>query len=159
MSNRALPLLTLAALAPALVSAHATDMDDLAGTQWAQVIIRERMVIRIPRIDSPREPPRPRYRPAPAPPPAWREQKAAKCVPMDSIVAAAMIEGGVDLETTDGRRLRARLDDDCPTLAFYSGFYLRRTSDNMICAGRDALRSRSGARCEIAEFRALVPRR
>ena len=159
MPKRALPLLTLAALTPILVSARDPDMDDLAGTQWAQVIIRERMVIRIPRVDSRAEPPRPLYRPTPSPPSAWREQKAPKCVPMDTIVAATMADGDVDLETVDGRRLRAKLDDACPTLKFYTGFYLRRTGDGMICAGRDALRSRSGARCEIAQFPTLVPRR
>ncbi|MFW2852931.1 hypothetical protein ACM61V_13545 [Sphingomonas sp. TX0543] len=159
MSKRALPLLPILAAMPLLVSARAPDADDMAGTQWAQVIIRERMIIRIPRVDSSPEPPRPLYRPAPPPPARWREQSAPKCVPADSIVAARMNEGDVDLETIDGRRLRAKLDDACPTLKFYTGFYLKRTGDGMICAKRDALRSRSGARCEIAYFRALVPRR
>lgn len=159
MSHLALSFLTLAVAAPILVSAREPEASDMAGTQWAQVVIHERMVIRIPRADSSPEPPRPLYRPAPPPPVSWREQKAPKCVPTDSIVAASMAEGDVDLETADGRRLRAKLDDDCPTLKFYTGFYLKRTSDGMICAGRDALRSRSGARCEIAQFRVLVPRR
>lgn len=161
MPGHFLPLLTLAATAPLLVSAQDADMAGLAGTQWAQaqVIIRERMVIRVPRADSPPGAPRPRYRPAPPPRITWRELQAPKCVPADSIVAASMADGDVDLETNDGRRLRAKLDDDCPTLKFYTGFYLKRTRDGMICAGRDALRSRSGARCEIATFRTLVPRR
>ncbi|WEK41981.1 MAG: hypothetical protein P0Y64_11305 [Candidatus Sphingomonas colombiensis] len=161
MSDRTLFLLTLVAAAPLLVSAQEPGVGDLAGAQWAQtqVIIRERMVIRIPRADSPPDAPRPRYRPAPPPPIVWREQKAPKCVPADSIVAASMADGDVDLETSDGRRLRAKLDDDCPTLKFYTGFYIKRTGDGMICAGRDVLRSRSGARCEIAQFRTLVPRR
>lgn len=160
MPKRALPLLYILAAAPTLVSVREPEERNLAGTQWAQLVIRERMIIRIPRTDPAPEPPRTLYRPAPPPPSVrWREQPAPKCVPADSIVAATMNAGDVDLETVDGRRLRAKLDEDCPTLKFYTGFYLKRTGDGMICAGRDALRSRSGARCEIAQFRTLLPRR
>ncbi|MCW6532471.1 MULTISPECIES: hypothetical protein [Sphingomonas] len=157
MFDRALPILTLTALTPLLASAREPDAFAMAGTQWAQVIIHERMVIRIPRTDS-NDNARPLYR---APPTAtgWRENRAPKCVSSDSIVAAAMDGGDVDLEMVDGARVRAKLGDDCPTLKFYTGFYLKRTSDGMICAGRDALRSRSGARCDIVRFRALVAQR
>ncbi|MBN8841497.1 MAG: hypothetical protein J0I25_15005 [Sphingomonadales bacterium] len=157
MFDRTLPILTLTALTPLLVSADEPDAFALAGTQWAQVIIHERMVIRIPRTDS-NDNARPLYR-APPSENGWSEQKAPKCVPSDSIVAAAMDGGDVDLSMVDGARLRAKLGDNCPTLKFYTGFYLKRTADGLICAGRDALRSRSGARCDIVRFRTLVARR
>ncbi len=159
MLKRVPPLMMLATATPILVSAEWPVADDLAGTQWAQVIIQQRMVIRIPRAD-PTQRVREPYRPPPPPPRVvWREARAPKCVPAEAIVAAAMADGNVDLETLDGRRLRAKLGANCPTLTFYSGFYLKRTGDGLICAGRDALRSRSGAHCEIAEFRTLVPKR
>ena len=144
MFDRTLPILTLTALTPLLVSADEPDAFALAGTQWAQVIIHERMVIRIPRTDS-NDNARPLYRAPPS--------------ENDSIVAAAMDGGDVDLSMVDGARLRAKLGDNCPTLKFYTGFYLKRTADGLICAGRDALRSRSGARCDIVRFHTLVARR
>lgn len=150
------PILSLAFAAPMLGAADAPA--DLDGALFAQLTFRERIVIRIPRLP-------------PAPPPSraaaraetatvWSERKAPKCVAA-AVLAGASIngEGDVDLVATDGRRLRAKLDDDCPTLNFYRGFYLKRTADGMICAKRDALRSRSGARCEIARFRTLVAKR
>jgi len=157
MIDRALPILSLAALAPLLVSADEPDALAMAGTQWAQIVIHERMVIRIPRTDS-NDNARPLYREPPSAS-GWSEEKAPKCVPSDSIIAAAMDGGDVDLSMTGGGRVRAKLGDDCPTLKFYTGFYLKRTADGLICAGRDPLRSRSGARCDIVRFRTLVARR
>ena len=159
MTRRALPAFTLALAAPVMLSAG--DPGDLDGMELAQVTIRERIVIRIPRLAPGGEPAARAY--APAPPPArsaWREKSAPRCVPAAAIAGAAISpDGDVDLVGTDGRRMRAKLDDDCPTLNFYRGFYLKRPADGMICAKRDALRSRSGARCEISGFRTLVARR
>ena len=73
--------------------------------------------------------------------------------------AAIDREGEVDLVIGGTRRMRAKLDDDCPTLDFYRGFYLKPTPDGQLCAGRDALRSRSGAYCAITRFRMLVPKK
>lgn len=118
-----------------------------------QVTVRERIVIRIPRL-----PPASRRRSAP--PIVWEEKRAPKCVPADRLASAVISgRGDVDLIVTDGRRLRAKLDDDCPTLNFYGGFYLKPSRDGKICARRDALRTRSGRRCEISRFRTLIERR
>jgi hypothetical protein len=68
-------------------------------------------------------------------------------------------DGDVDLALNDGRRIRAKLEDDCPTLNFYGGFYLQQTPDGMTCAKRDAIRARSGRRCDIGRFRTLTPRK
>lgn len=140
-------LLPLAICAPLLISAH--EPAGLDGIQLAQMIYRERVVIRIPQL--------PVRRSEPAAEVTWREHKAPKCVAAATLASAMFSrDGDVDLIVTDGRRLRAKLDDDCPTLNFYSGFYLKRAADGMVCAKRDVLRSRSGARCEISRFRTLT---
>lgn len=143
-------LLLLVAAAPTIASADRMPADP--GTQWAQLTVRERIIIRIPRVPTP--PPSP---PRAAPPIEWEERRAPRCVPVAALTGAALgRDGMLDLMTADGRRLRARLEDDCPALDFYSGFYVKPRSDGNICARRDAIRSRSGARCQIAAFRTLV---
>ena len=59
----------------------------------------------------------------------------------------------------DGTRLRALFDDDCPALDFYSGLYVKGTTDGMVCADRDSIRSRSGSVCRIDGFKRLVAKR
>jgi hypothetical protein len=78
-------------------------------------------------------------------------------------VALAAIEGAiisgedsVDLILEDDTRLRARFDDKCPALDFYSGLYMKATPDGMICAERDSIRARSGSACRIDGFKRLV---
>lgn len=147
MFNRARPMLPLLMAAPLMIAAGAP------GDRVAQLTIRERIVIRIPRLP-------PATRRSPASVTEWDEKKAPKCVPADRLASATISpKGDVDLIVTDGRRLRAKLDDDCPSLNFYGGFYLKRTRDGMICARRDALRTRSGGRCEISRFRTLVEKK
>jgi hypothetical protein len=155
------PILPLAAIAPLLVSAQAPE-PSLDGVQMAQVIIRERIVVRIPRV-SPAPVAASRMAAPVAATPVWVEKKAPDCVAMASLTGASVDRGGqVDLivgEKGKAKRLRAKLDDDCPTLDFYSGFYLRQTADGQVCARRDSIRSRSGARCAITGFRTLVARK
>ena len=147
-----LPVPLLALAAPLLLSAHAPQLD---GTQWAQLTIHERLIIRIPRV-SPRANAS-SFTARTAPPVRWDEKKAPRCVAMTSLTGAAIDrEGEVDLVVDGTRRLRAKLDDDCPTLDFYTGFYLKPTADGQLCAKRDSIRSRSGARCSIDKFRTLV---
>lgn len=158
MIARSLPLL-LACATPLLISAQ--DARSLDGTQWAQLTIRERIVIRIPRVRPVTDASVRSLSALPAAAtPVWIEKRAADCVPVAALTGASVDRSGaVDLMVEDGRRLRAKLEDECPTLDFYSGFYLKRTSDGQICAKRDALRSRSGAHCAIKGFRTLTARR
>lgn len=146
MQTRTRPILPLLLVAPLVISASEPEVS------YAQLTVRERVVVRIPRL-----PAQSRRGAAPV---EWEEKKAPKCVPTN-VIASAIIspDGDVDLIATDGRRLRAKLDDDCPTLHFYKGFYLKPDSDGKICARRDALRTRSGGRCEIARFRTLVQKK
>lgn len=121
----------------------------------AQVLIRERITIRrVPRM--------PMAAPTLAKPVpmvrGWRERKGPKCVPVDRLAGASIVAPmAIDLLTVDGRRLRARLDHDCSSMDYYSGLYIRPGEDGQVCARRDSIRVRSGARCGIAMFRTLEP--
>ena len=138
----------LAGTAPVLVSASESP-DRLNGVQFAQMTVRERIIIRVPRVG-------PARGPAAAPrlsvpqPMQWKEKKGPKCI--------AVAADAVDLVMAGGKRLRAHLDDDCGPMDFYNGFYLRPKADGKVCADRDVLRMRSGASCGIAKFRTLVAR-
>ena len=154
MTLRPLPLLALVAAVPGAAQGPAPPAG--APTQWAQLSIHERIVIRIPRM-------RPEVDASASslpgePPPRWIEKKAARCVPAEDIVGATVPRSGsVDLILADGQRTRALLEADCPALDYYLGFYIRPTADGQVCAGRDPIRSRSGATCPIRTFKRLKP--
>ena len=148
-------LALLLAAAPLLVAAD--EPNPLAGTEFAQVTIHERIMIRI----------RPQRSLAltrdgrvSAVEPVWSERRAQRCVAVRELAGAAVSRGGdVDMMMVDGTRLRAKLAADCPALDFYAGFYLKPNVDGRICGGRDSLRARSGASCPIAKFRRIELRR
>ncbi|MFV0623988.1 hypothetical protein ACBY01_08275 [Sphingomonas sp. ac-8] len=115
----------------------------------------QRIIMRVPRMDVT---PAASMRALPAI--TWVEKRADRCVPVDELAAVSITRpDSVDLMLTGGKRLRARLEDDCPSLDFYSGFYLKPTADGKFCASRDTIRSRSGGQCRVASFRMLVPSR
>jgi hypothetical protein len=124
---------------------------------YAQVRIEKRVIIRVPRrrqsplapmTDFSQEAARETY----------REKKIGKCLPMSNILGVQMFEDRyLDLVTKDRKRIRAELEDNCQARSFYSGFYVEKTGDGKMCAGRDILHSRTGAKCEIDRFRELVP--
>lgn len=153
MLQPALAALSMLALAapPLVVSAQ----DSLDGVQLAQVRLQQYIVIRVARGTH--------RAPDPAPPPPiddWREKKGDKCIKVQELTPVAFTRAGsVDLVMTDGRRMRAKLDSECPALDFYAGFYLKPRQDGKICADRDSIRSRSGGDCRIQAFRKLVPPR
>ncbi|MGJ3648618.1 hypothetical protein ACLB0R_09100 [Sphingomonas sp. GlSt437] len=83
--------------------------------------------------------------------------QSPKCVPIPLIGAAQVsTRDSVDLMMIDGGVLRTRFADRCPALGFYPGLYMRQTADGLVCAGRDALRARSGADCRIKSFKRLA---
>ena len=119
--------------------------------QLAQVVIRERVIVRVPT----RMPPERKQRPM-----AWKEKAGPKCMPLQGIAGAALIDSEtVDFIVQGGTRLRAQLESSCPALDYYNGFYLRPGEDGMICSNRDAIHARSGGECQIKRFRKLIPRR
>lgn len=154
MPHPALPVTLLALAAPVLA---APDVPHAAReVQVAQLTIRERIVIRVPRMPVEQA----AAARAVSRPVTWRERRGPKCVPVAQM-AGAIIAGPrtVDMVLIGGRRVRAKLDRDCKPLDFYSGFYVRPGPDGMLCADRDPIRVRSGAACEIDQFRLLEPSR
>lgn len=88
----------------------------------------------------------------------WREVKAPRCIPMRSLMGVQYTQrSSIDLITRERQRLRAALDGECRAADFYSGFYMLTPKDGMLCAGRDVLHARSGARCDVRKFSYLVP--
>ncbi|QIL02901.1 hypothetical protein G7078_08965 [Sphingomonas sinipercae] len=87
----------------------------------------------------------------------WKERKGPKCISGEKL-RGAVLSGSdqVDFILQDRKRVRARLDSNCPALDFYEDFYLS-SRDGKICVRRDAIRSRMGGTCTIRKFRKLVP--
>ncbi|MBB4153706.1 hypothetical protein GGQ80_001612 [Sphingomonas jinjuensis] len=145
MIHPAIPVTLLALLAPTAAGRGDSSLD---GVSFAQLTIRQRIIVRVPVSRAP--PPKPIR---------WKEKKGPKCVAIGSMAGALVSEkSAVDLVMTGGKRIRAKLDDDCRPLDFYSGFYLKPSADGMACAGRDSIRVRSGASCGIDGFKNLVAR-
>jgi hypothetical protein len=131
-----------------LVFGVADDAPPEAGTRYAQVVVRQQIIVRVPR-------------PAPgasmSAPVQWRESKGPRCIPARSVAGAALLgQNSVDLLLHDRSRIRVKLDNGCGGLDFYGGFYVNGTADGMICADRDAVRSRMGGQCGIDQFRTLT---
>jgi hypothetical protein len=130
-----------------------------AGSQW-QVVIEERIIIRVParrssltNFSMPAQQAVPRGTSV-----VWREKKGPKCVTMRDIAAMQTTQrDSIDIITRQNQRLRAQLDRGCRALDFYAGFYMERNRDGRLCEGRDQLHARTGAKCEVAKFRLMVP--
>lgn len=125
--------------------------------RFAQVRIEKRVIIRVPRrrsvfssalADISRR----------SEPTKYEQKKIGKCLPMSDILGVQRFgERYLDLVTKDRKQIRARLEKKCQARSFYSGFYMEKSRDGKICAGRDILHSRTGSKCEIDRFRQLVP--
>ena len=139
-----------ALLAAATSIAPAVDAVPTGNVEIAQIMIQQRFIFRVPA--RPVEE-RPRLL-------RWREKHGPRCVPAGELAGAAITQPDtVDLFLRGGARLRAQLDDACPALDYYSGFYIAPSKDGRVCAGRDAIRTRMGGECGVVRFRALVPAR
>jgi hypothetical protein len=113
----------------------------------SRVVVRDEVVMRVPVI-----------RPQIAWPVRWVEKRGPKCIDDRSVIAATLTnESSIDFLLRDRRRIRAKMDSECPTLDFYGGFYLQ-PENGSICAGRDEIRSRIGGSCRIERFRTMVPK-
>lgn len=112
-----------------------------------RLIVQDEVILRVP------------VQPRPFDPPIeWVEHKGPKCIPAAAI-RRAMLSGRaqVDFVLANRARVRAELDEDCPALDFYGGFYLQ-PEDQRLCSGRDEIHSRMGGSCTIERFKQLVPR-
>lgn len=125
-----------------------------------QVHIEQRMTIRVsPR--APRTPPPREMFSAPQQhrEPRFSERKIGKCIPIGGIAGVEPNgQNSLILFMRDRRMINVELDRSCPSRAFYSGFYLSRSTDGMVCVDRDTLHSRSGSACTLKRMRQLVPR-
>ena len=131
-----------------LVLGGATPSAPADGVEFAQVTVRQQIIVRMP--------PRP-VQAAGASLVQWRESRGPRCVQARAVMGAtALGRSSVDLVMRDNRRVRARLESSCPGLDFYQGFYVNGTADGLICADRDSIRSRMGGQCEIDQFRTLT---
>jgi hypothetical protein len=133
----------LAAAAPA---APATD-----GIQVAQMMIQQRVVVRIPIAP---------VQAAPQAPTRWVEKKGPKCVGLNSL-AGFVVRGPqvVDLFMRGGQRIRTRLERNCSDVDLGYGFYVKPNADGRICRNRDVLHARTGGQCDVERFTNLVPER
>jgi hypothetical protein len=103
---------------------------------------REEMLARLPRREMPTR---------------YQEEELDGCVPVESIAGSTPVqENRLLLFMRDRRILSAALERTCSAQAFYSGFYVERNEDGMLCSGRDRLQSRAGASCEVSRLNRLV---
>lgn len=162
MPNPLPPALLLLLTAPGPADAPRGAAPASRGWGMTQLTIRQRIIIRTQRPAGPARMSRPLLAaPTTLPvPPRVDEKKGPKCVPIERLAGTGVArKDSVDLLLTDGTLLRAKLDDDCPTLDFYAGMYLRQTPDGMLCGKRDVIRARSGRACPISAFKKLKPKK
>lgn len=81
-----------------------------------------------------------------------------QCIPLADIAGVRLGEGrNLLLYLRNRRVVGTSFDRGCQVSNFYSGFYVERPQDGLLCAGREALHSRSGAECMLGSFHELVP--
>lgn len=121
-----------------------------------QTTVRQRVMIRItplsrvapPQASAAAAPERPRS----------EGSDTAQCVPIANVAGVRLGQGRNLLLIMRNRRVvSALLDRSCQVSSFYSGFYVERPADGMLCAGREALHARSGADCQLGAFRDVTP--
>lgn len=89
-----------------------------------------------------------------ASPKASSRARGGRCLPINDIAGVRLGRGGALLLFMRDRRVySASLERKCPVQGFYSGFYVERPEDGMLCPGREALHARSGADCTLGSFR------
>lgn len=146
-SRNGFPRMTLLALLGLIPALFGMAGDSPAPQQQnvRRVVINEELVISIP------------IRPRPSQKLEWSERKGPKCIPVERIAGATLSgPSSIDFVLRDRSRIRAVMDDECPALDFYRGFYLQ-PDDQRICAKRETIQNRVGASCRIERFRQLVP--
>lgn len=129
-----------------------------------QVRIEQRLIIRVAPSPAPRPPVPDIRRNLFADMPGrggsgshFEERSTARCVAVAGI-AGVQPDGPsrLLLFMRDQRIVSAALDKACNARDFYSGFLVERSTDGLICSGRDKLLSRSGSNCGLGRMRQLV---
>ncbi|NMN03488.1 hypothetical protein FHT19_000644 [Novosphingobium sp. SG919] len=141
--------------APDLRDGQGTLADSLSEEPWRQVRIEQRLIIRItPGFGRDLPPPPPL--PQPLLVPRGRHGNRA-CVALGGIgaIAPSASDSQIVLMLRDRRQVVASLEKSCSARDFYVGFYAERSSDGMLCAGRDSIHSRAGATCMITRLQEM----
>ena len=85
------------------------------------------------------------------------ERKIGSCLSAQGIVGVQTADDNkLLLFMRDRRIISVALEKACNSRDFYSGFYIERHDDGQLCAKRDKIHSRSGAKCEFKQVRQLV---
>jgi hypothetical protein len=136
----------------ALAAAASTVAPAIDGTDFAQLMIQQRVVVRVPLAPVREAAPQMQMR--------WVEKKGPKCVGLGSL-SGFVVRGPqvVDLFMRGGARVRTRLEKQCTGVDLGYGFYVKPNADGRICADRDTLHARTGGKCEVERFTSLVPER
>ena len=124
----------------------------------AQVRIERRIIWRVSPIPGPARESMMAIDPLPPSAPPMVERKMGNCVSMSAITGGRPQGASrLLLFLRDRRLVAANLEKACSARDFYSGFYVDKpNADGRLCADRDRILARSGARCEISSFRLLV---
>ena len=117
-----------------------------------QVETRQRVIIRITPLS--RVAPPPTVSLAPVETQRRRpDRDGERCLPLAQVAGVRLGQGRqLLLHMRDRRVFGTTLDRTCQVSSFYSGFYVERPEDGMLCAGREALHARSGADCVMGTF-------
>jgi len=167
LGDRSLPALTtILLLALLLVSAPGAAQSRLsdpsaspAPTQFAQLIIEQRVIVRIPTVRGEQRSGLMREgESSSGPPPSLKEGKGPKCLRLNRLRGASINPAsGVTMLVVPHERFRTHFGRACRPADFYAGFYIEPNKDGTICAGRDRLHTRNGSSCEIVKFSRLTP--
>lgn len=124
----------------------------------AQVRIEQRIIWRVSPVPRASRENMLAINPLAPPSPKMAERKMGDCVPMSAIAGGRPESGSrLLLFMRDHRMVAANLEKACSARDFYSGFYVDKpNTDGKLCADRDRILARNGARCEISSFRLLV---
>ena len=124
-----------------------------------QVRIEQRIIWRIAPMPGPGRDNLVATAPQPDPVSRMSERRMGECLPMGMIAGGQPQRGSrLLLFLRDRRLVAADLEKACSARDFYAGFYVDKpNADGRLCADRDRILARNGARCQIASFRLLVP--
>jgi len=85
------------------------------------------------------------------------ERKMGKCVPLNAVLGVQSGGGNKLVLFLRGQRLvSATLEKACQGRDYYSGFLVSQHSDGQLCADRDELLARSGAKCKVQGYREMM---
>jgi len=128
-----------------------------SGQTWRQTRIQQRVIIRISPYRGSNRNELLAQLPQRGLNTRFEERETDRCLPVNRIAGVQTGAGNrLLLFLRDQRIISVNLERTCRARDFYSGFYLERTEDGQLCVDRDALQSRSGAKCEVEAMRQLV---